>query len=199
MRIEEWDARYRGGERAAEDLFAAPTPLVVQAAAKLDPGAALDIASGTGRNAIWLAEHGWKVTAVDGAPTAIDILNQRAGERGLEIRAQVADLEGGDFKIEPAAFDLIVKCYYLQRTLIPAVRAGVRPGGVAIVIVHLARAGEATTYKHAAPGELRGFFADWEVVHYYEGRPEDAAHKRAVAEVVARRPLREALSVEVLI
>src|SRR5260370_30952578 len=128
MRIEEWDARYRSGERAAEDLFAAPTPLLVQAAAKLEPGTALDIACGTGRNAIWLAEHGWKVTAVDGAPTAIDILNQRARERGLDIRSHVADLESGDFKIEPAAFDLISKCYYLRRSLIPALRAGVRPG-----------------------------------------------------------------------
>ena len=187
MRIEEWDARYRSGERA-EDLFAAPTPLVVRTAEKLDPGSALDIACGTGRNAVWLAERGWTVTAVDGARTAIDVLNQRAW--GLEIRTQVADLEGDDFKIEPGSWDLILKCYYLQRSLIPAVRAGVRPGGVAIVIVHLAEPGETITYKHAAPGELLSFFADWDVLHYFEGRPEDDAHKRTVGEVVARKPVR---------
>ena len=187
MRIEEWDARYRGGERA-EDLIAAPTRLVVRTAEKLDPGRALDIACGTGRNAIWLAEHGWTVTAVDGAPTAIDVLNQRA--KGLKVRSQVADLEGDDFTIDCGYWDLILKCYYLQRSLIPAVREGVRPGGVAIVIVHLAEPGETTTYKHAAPGELRSFFADWDVLHYFEGRPEDSAHKQAAAEVVARKPLR---------
>jgi hypothetical protein len=64
-----------------------------------------------------------------------------------------------------------------------------RPGGVAVVIVHLAQPGEATTYKHASPGELRGFFADWDILHYFEGQPEDAAHKRTVAEVVARKPV----------
>ena len=187
MRIDEWDARYRSGEKA-EDLFAAPTPLVVRTAEKLDPGSALDIACGTGRNSIWLAEHGWTVAAVDGAPTAINVLNQRA--RGLEIRTQVADLESDDFKIEPGSWDLILKCYYLRRSLIPAIRAGLRPGGVAVVIVHLVQPGEATTYKHAAPGELRGLFEGWEVLHYFEGRPEDDAHKQAVAEVVARKPVR---------
>jgi tellurite methyltransferase len=187
MRIEEWDARYRGGERA-EDLFAAPTPLVVRTATKLEPGNALDIACGTGRNSIWLAEHGWTVTAVDGATTAIDVLNQRA--RGLDVRTQVADLEGDDFRIGPGYWDLMLNCYYLQRSLFPAIREGVRPGGVAIVIVHLAQPSEATTYKHAAPGELRGLFEGWDVLHYFEGKPEDAAHKRAVAEVVARRPVR---------
>jgi tellurite methyltransferase len=184
MRIEEWDARYRSGERA-EDLFTAPTPLVVRTAEKLEPGCALDLACGTGRNSIWLAKHGWTVTAVDGAPTAIDFLNQRAG--GLEIRTRVADLEGV-FRIEPASWDLILTCYYLQRSLIPSIRAGLRPGGVAVVIVHLAQPGEATTYKHSAPGELRDLFADWDVLHYFEGQPEEAAHKRAVAEVVARKP-----------
>lgn len=185
MRVEEWDARYRAGERA-EDLVTAPTPLVARAVSKLNPGSALDIACGTGRNAIWLAERGWSVTAVDGAAAAIDVLNKRA--KGLEIRTRVADLEGRDFSIEPGAWDLILKCYYLQRSLIPAIRDGVRPGGVAVVIVHLAQPRESTSYKHAAPGELRGFFSDWDVLHYFEGQPEDAVHKRAVAEVVARKP-----------
>jgi tellurite methyltransferase len=193
MRIEEWDARYRSGERAAEDLFAGPAPLVVQTAARLEPGSALDLACGTGRNSIWLAEHGWTVTAVDGSSAAIEILNRRAIERGLAAGASVVDLEGGDLRIAPDSWDLILKCYYLQRGLLPAVRAGVRPGGVAVVIVHMALPGERTTYKHAAPGELRGYFADWEVLHYFEGQPEDAAHKRAVAEVVARKPERISL------
>ena len=134
---------------------------------------------------MFLAEHGWHVTAVDGAPAAIDILNAR----GLDIQTQVIDLESANFEIAPDSWDLVLKCYYLQRGLIPAVKDGVRPGGIAIVIVHLVEPGEETTYKHAAPGELREFFADWEILHYFEGQPADAAHKRAVAEVVGRKPI----------
>ena len=187
MRIEEWEARYQSGERA-EDQSTAPTPLLVKIVSGLTPGKALDLACGTGRNAIWLAEHGWSVTAVDGAPTAIDTLNRRARERGLHIETQVADLERLEIAIKPDSWDLIAKCYYLQRSLIPVLRAGVRPGGVAIVIAHLAKPGEPISYKHAAPGELRSFFEGWEILHYFEGHPGDPDHKREVAEIVARKP-----------
>lgn len=189
MNIQEWDTRYRTGEHAAEDLFASPTPLLVQTAQKLRPGTALDIACGTGRNAIWLAEQGWRVTAVDGAPTAIEIVNQRAAERCVDIRTSVADLERLEFDIEPGSWDLIANCYYLQRSLIPAIRDGVRPAGVVVLIVHMAEPGHDVSYKRAAPGELRGFFEDWDILHYFEGRPADPTHKRPVAEVVARRPV----------
>jgi len=71
MEIHGWNERYRTRARAAEDLGTAPTPLLAATAAKLVPGKALDLACGAGRNAIWLAEHGWEVTAVDGAPAAL--------------------------------------------------------------------------------------------------------------------------------
>src|ERR1700694_3315401 len=106
MRIPQWDARYRSREQAG-DFSAGPTPLLVETARNLAPGKALDVACGTGRNAIWLAAHGWSVTAVDGAPAAIELLHEQARERGLDIRALVADLESADFEIEPDSWDLI--------------------------------------------------------------------------------------------
>src|SRR5216683_1258485 len=118
MEIPGWDERYKSRLRAAEDLEATPTPLLTEAAMKLAPGKALDLACGTGRNALWLAEHGWSVTAVDGAATAIEILRQRASERRIDVDNKVADLERGDFLIEPSAYDLIAICYYLQRDLL---------------------------------------------------------------------------------
>jgi SAM-dependent methyltransferase len=188
MRLDQWDTRYRSREKPDTDFFAAPTPLLVNTVEKLAAGTALDIACGTGRNSLWLAERGWNVTAVDGAAAAIEVLQQRARERKLTVVAKVADLERGEFRIEPQSWDLIAKCYYLQRSLMPDVCAGVRPGGLAIVIVHIVEDGEDVTPTRAALGELRGFFADWEILHYFEGRPSDTAHKRAAAEIVARRP-----------
>jgi SAM-dependent methyltransferase len=174
--IEEWDQRYRAGEQ----LFDTPSPLVESVAVELEPGDALDLACGAGRNASYLAARGWRVTAVDGSAAAVDLVRRRAPL----VDVQVADLER-DFMIAPESWDLICCTYYLQRDLIPKIQSGVRPGGMAIVIVHLA--GAEPTPTQASPGELRAMFAGWEVLHYYEGAPRESCHKRAVAEIAARR------------
>ena len=188
VKIRKWDERYRLRERPEEDLDAAPTPLLAATAGNLKPGKALDLACGVGRNAFWLAEHGWDVTAVDGAATAIEILRNRASERGLKINADVADLEEGEFVIEPSRWNLIAMCYYLQRNLFEPAKQGVVPGGVVISIVHITEPGEEPTAHRLRPGELEKYFAGWEILHRYEGKPNDSVHKRAVAEIVARRP-----------
>ncbi|MBZ5608519.1 MAG: methyltransferase domain-containing protein [Acidobacteriia bacterium] len=185
MSIEEWDRRYRAGEQ----VFETPSALVERFAASLPPGAALDLACGPGRNALYLAGRGWRVTAVDGSPVAIDLLRQRARGQKLDIDARVADLERGEFEIPASAYDLICDCYYLQRSLIPAMQRGLSPGGMAIVIVHLADADQPQgTPTRATPAELRTYFAGWTILHYYEGQPHESGHQRAVAELAARKP-----------
>src|SRR5258707_8997771 len=169
MGIRDWNDRYRLRERPAEDLDAAPTPLVVATAAKLVRGKALDLACGTGRNALWLAEHGWEVTAVDGAQAAIEILRTRATECGLKINAVVADLEKDEFEIEPSRWDLVAMCYYLQRNLFEPAKRGVAPGGILISIVHMTEPGEGDSPHSLRPGQLEQYFAGWEILHRHEG------------------------------
>ena len=189
MEIRDWNERYRLRERPKEDLDAAPTPLVVATASKLAPGKALDLACGAGRNALWLAGHGWEVTAVDGAHEALEILRTRAAERGLKINAVVADLEKGEFEIEPSRWDLVLMCYYLQRNLFDLAKRGVAPGGILISIVHINEPGEEEAPYRLRPGQLEQYFAGWEIIHRCEGKANDSAHRRAVAEIVARRPV----------
>jgi len=155
----------------------------------LPPGRALDLACGTGRNALWLANQGWKVTAVDGAPTAIKILQRRAGLGGLSVDAKVADLERDEYQIEPSAWDLICICYYLQRNLFDSAKLGLAPGGVLLAIVHIAASGEQPTHHRLGLGQLADYFRDWEILHRYEGQPSDPAHHRPAAEIVSRRPV----------
>jgi tellurite methyltransferase len=187
MDIRGWNERYRSEQRAEEDLEAAPTPLLIETAKRLQTGKALDLACGTGRNALCLAEHGWSVTAVDGSPVAIEILRQRASERGIHVDARVADLEGGEYRIEPSTWDLIAICYYLQRDLFDPAKRGLTPRGVLLAIVHIAEPGEEPTYKRLKSGELESYFQGWEILHHYEGKPNDTAHQRSVAEIVARQ------------
>jgi tellurite methyltransferase len=189
MDIRGWDQRYRSKERPSEDFDAPPTPLLIETAKQLKPGKALDLACGTGRNALWLAKHGWSVTSVDASPAAIDTLRTTASQSGLTVNAQQADLERGEYTIESSYWDLIAICYYLQRDLFEPAKRGTVPGRVLLAIVHITEPGEEPTHTRARPGELRSYFDGWEILHYYEGKPSDTAHRRSVAEIVARRPL----------
>ena len=143
---------------------------------------------------MWLAEHGWRVTAFDGAAAAIEILHNRAAQRSLHVDIRVvnlekANLENGEYRIGPAQWDLVVIAYYLQRDLFEPAKRGVKPGGLLLAIVHIPESDEQPTRYSLAPGELRRYFDGWEILHSYEGKPADAAHRRAVAEIVARRPI----------
>lgn len=185
MSLLQWNIRYRAGEQ----LFDTPAPLVTRFVDGLASGVALDLASGPGRNALYLAAQGWQVTAVDGSPIAIGILRARARDKNLHLESKIADLERNQFDIRPDGYDLICDCYYLQRDLFPSMKAGVRPGGWIIAIVHLAGAEDPDgTPTRAKPGELRAFFEDWTIIHDYEGMPGESCHQHAVAEIVAQKP-----------
>jgi tellurite methyltransferase len=181
MALESWEETYRKGPLDPR----APDPLVVKIASTLPPGRALDLACGTGRNALWLAEQGWRVTAVDISPTAIASLAARAKQRRAAVDLRVADLEKDEYTIEPLHWELITACYYLQRDLFKRAKQGLVPGGILVAIALMVEPGKQHSPFRVQPGELGDFFEGWEILHHREGA--DAAH-RAVAEIVARRP-----------
>ncbi|MEV4482975.1 class I SAM-dependent methyltransferase [Micromonospora coxensis] len=133
----EWDARYA----AAPELVwtAEPNRFVVEATADLPPGDALDLAAGEGRNAVWLAGRGWRVTAVDFSPVAVDRGRDLAARRGVPVRWRVGDVTT-DLP-EPDRYDLVVVAYLhlppAQRTVaLAGARAALRPGGTIVVVGH---------------------------------------------------------------
>lgn len=182
-----WDERYRRGEHINDD----PHPLLTEFAARLKPGRALDVACGAGRHSVLLAERGWQVTAVDNSSVAIELLRQRAAERSVRVDARVADLERGEFVIEPNTYDLIINCCYLQRDLFSSMRAGVRTGGLVIAVVAMVDDDPNIKPMNSAfvlqPDELKAIFADWEWLYQFAGKRAGAEQRRALAELVARR------------
>ena len=138
MDREDWNQRY-----AAKELIwtADANRFLVAEAKQLTPGKALDLAAGEGRNAVWLAEQGWRVVAVDFSDVALDKAKQLAEARGVAERVQrtVSDLR--NYEPEAGAFDLVVILYLQipQHELAPIiVRAAdaVAPGGTFLLVGH---------------------------------------------------------------
>jgi SAM-dependent methyltransferase len=133
---EDWNARY-----AQKELLwtAEPNRLFAAEVTGLDPGRALDVACGEGRNAVWLAERGWRVTAVDFSDVALGKGARLAESRGVEVDWVVADVL--EYEPRREAFDLVLVLYLqLPRDeLLRALRhAGdaVAPGGTLFVLGH---------------------------------------------------------------
>ena len=95
-------------------------------------GDSLDLACGSGRNAIWLAEQGFRTLAVDRDAAAIASLNEEASRRGVSIQTAIVDLENGQPFLAPVSFDLVVVVHYLHRPLFPSIVSALRPGGVLV-------------------------------------------------------------------
>ena len=135
-----WDERY-----AAADLMwsATPNAVVARETAALPVGRALDLASGEGRNAIWLAERGWRVTAVDFSAVATERARRLAAERlGPEadrVSAVTADLM--TWQPEPGAADLVVLAYLQlvadeRRHALRLAAYALAPGGTLLLVAH---------------------------------------------------------------
>jgi SAM-dependent methyltransferase len=183
---ETWDERYAHGKYSS----AAPHKLLIESAEKLKAGRALDLACGTGRHALFLAEKGWNVTAIDNSAVGIEIAKHRAAEKKLTIDFRVADLEKGEFPIEENAYDLICDFYYLQRELFDEMKKGVNAGGIIISTIHIYGEGEETGRFLLREGELKEFFDGFEILHYHETPQTDTdagQHHRRTAEIVARK------------
>lgn len=144
MDARDWDERY-----AAHDLVwsVEPNQFVAEVVGALRPGTAIDVAAGEGRNAIWMVEQGWTVTAADYSDVAIQraraLADERLGDRASSLTTVAADatlpVPGG-----PGAYDLALFSYLqlpaaMLRDALAAGIGAVRPGGHVVVVAHAGR------------------------------------------------------------
>jgi SAM-dependent methyltransferase len=110
-----------------------PAPWLVANIDLIPPGGVvLDVASGAGRHALFLAQHGWRVHAVDRNASALGMLEHRAHSLGIPITTEQLDLESGAVSFGSAGYDAVIVFNYLHRPLMPAIVAAIKPGGVLI-------------------------------------------------------------------
>ena len=134
-----WDARYAEGaydERPHPSAFLRDC---LEGGALPAPDRALDLACGAGRNAIYLAQNGWTVDAVDISPVALERARLRSGEGAqLAIHYLEQDLDAGF--AGTGRYDLIVNIRYVNLPLLHTLIDRLRPGGALLVEQHLAPA-----------------------------------------------------------
>lgn len=192
---ERWNQRFASaGAAPGQD---APSEWLVENEALLrelrghDNLRALDVAAGSGRNALYLAALGFEVDAVDISDVAIDQLRAAAGERGLAVHGQVLNLENAALPDGP--YDVVVSMNYLQRDLFGALAAALKPGGLLLfetfAAVHIEQLGHGVNPDYVLQGnELLRAFAELHVRRYSEGVTERSGRPRGVASLVAQRP-----------
>ncbi|SDB80178.1 Methyltransferase domain-containing protein [Raineyella antarctica] len=129
-----WDRRYAEATRVWR---AEPHEEVVAAVAGLTPGRALDVASGEGRHAIWLAENGWQVTAIDFSAVGLDKGRDEAARRGLDIEWVVDDVTTWT---PEQRYDLVLVAFlHIGTEVYDRLRGYLAPGGHLLVVGHARR------------------------------------------------------------
>jgi 2-polyprenyl-3-methyl-5-hydroxy-6-metoxy-1,4-benzoquinol methylase len=139
MRAEDWDRRW---EDKALHVRGEPSEVVVAALVGIAPGAALDLGCGNGRHAVWLAQHGFHVTAVDFSEEALRQARQRAADAGVEVDWVHADIRAYEPGVE--AFSLVLVGYLHlpsdeRREALRRASAAVAPGGTLLLVGHDSR------------------------------------------------------------
>ncbi len=125
-RQQHWDDKWSNRREALPSVC----DLLLKYQAQLTPGRALDVACGLGQNAIWLAQYGFEVDAVDISPVAIQRAQAQASRAGVRVNFIQADLDSGALpQIRPLGYDLIIVRRFLERNLLPTLRQALAAGG----------------------------------------------------------------------
>jgi 2-polyprenyl-3-methyl-5-hydroxy-6-metoxy-1,4-benzoquinol methylase len=197
-----WERRWRQALREHADVVATrpPNTHLLAVTGDLPPGLALDAGCGHGAETLWLAAHGWRVTAVDFAATALDHARSSAEAIGTDVAERVDWIQGdlATWTPPPGRYDLVT-CLYVHMAggvdeTVRRLAAGVTPGGTLLLVGHrpidpatgnaTAAAGQVQISVNTAVTALDP--SEWEVI-VAEDRPRATADTGVDAVVQARR------------
>lgn len=160
-----WDDRYRAEEMT---WSGSPNPVLVSEVSSLPVGRALDVGSGEGADAIWLARSGWSVTATDISTVALE----RAASRAVEF-ANLITWQHHDFMdwVPPAtSFDLVSSQFMhlpkkYGRRLFDGLATAVAPGGTLLIVGHQSNGHFDPDFFYTGEGLAAGLdVSEWDVL-----------------------------------
>ena len=164
-----------------------PAQFLVENVNLLPKGQVLDVAMGTGANAVYLAGMGFEVEGVDISADTVNTALELARKSGVNLKTRVADLED-NYRIRKSSYDVIICFKYLQRSLIQQMKDGLLTGGMVVYetfIVDQVRFGKPRNPDHLLKhNELLDLFRDFRCLRFREGVFES---RKAIASIIAQK------------
>jgi SAM-dependent methyltransferase len=184
-----WDERFREGEYPQNPD---PSPVLDQYLSEVPDGRALDVATGTGRNAVFLAAEGYDVDAVDQSREGLRITGENAASRGVESRVNLIQADIPTYTVPADTYSLITVSFYRVVDRLPGLKEALQKGGYLFIEHHL-RSEAATPsgpsddrYRFGA-NELLQACLDMTVLYYDAGvENRTDGEQRATARILAR-------------
>ena len=172
---ERWDKRHEANHRETEPASFLQEIFRLNSW-HIQAGRALDVATGNGRNALFLAERGFTVDAIDISEIALQEARNAAGKKGLQVNFKQADLDNTE--LPEATYDLVVNFNFLQRALIPKMKRALKLGGLVIFETYLVDQRVLGHPRNPAyllgHNELLKLFGDFRTLYYREGKFPEA-------------------------
>jgi tellurite methyltransferase len=183
-----WDQRFKGEEFA---FGKKANPFLRRHIALLPKGKALDLATGEGRNAVFLAQHGLDVDAVDISEIGLRKAQKLAREMRVKIHTFLADLD--TYQIGREQYDLITNFYFLDRSLVQKMKRSLKKGGMVVFETYtlehrrLGTGGPKDPRYFLTPNELLNLFKEFRILFYREGIFKEGGKRKAIASLIAQK------------
>jgi tellurite methyltransferase len=183
-----WDEKFRGEKYT---LGTEANPFLRKHIRLLPGGKALDVATGEGKNAVFLAQHGFEVEAVDISQKGLRKARRLAREKGVTIKTVLADLD--HYSIAKERYNLIIDFYFLDRRLIPRIKKGLKKGGKVVFQTYITEQSSLCQEGPRNPkyllkhNELLTLFKGFRILFYREGIFRESGKKKAVASLIAEK------------
>lgn len=183
-----WDERFRTGAYPS-DLD--PSPVLRRLLDETADGRAIDVACGTGRNAVYLADRGYEVDALDQSIAGLRITRENAVERGVDERVNLIQADATRFDYSENRYDIVAISFFRTLDRLGDLKAALTPGGLLFYQHHLrsnppAEAGPSSDRYRFRANELLHACLDLTVLYYEESTDEWKGQRSATATIVAR-------------
>ena len=189
----------RSRQEILQTMYGSSSPFLVSQLHRLPRGKVLDVATGRGRHAYFLARKGFSVHGIDHNREGLAFLDAQAREADrLPITIQYIDLEPADLKpvdLGTETYDVILVFFYLYRPLFPQLFKALKPGGVILYETfllnnHLHRQHPRRKEFCLEPNELLTLLRDFQILHYDEGDHQGSSQTdwAITARALARKP-----------